>query len=522
MKNVEILGGTIPDHCWKYSGQEHATPDQERRKLTELLADSERNLFDAVIVDDASRWSRDNKRSKEGLATLRKNGVQFFVGASQFDLFSPEHCLFLGMATEINEFHARQQTLKSTLNRIERAKQGIPTGGKFPYGRTFDYETCTWGVDEEKKQNIEWAADQYLKGVSMAKVARSLKMNHPNLWKILTKRCGDEWTLNFDIDQLNIHQAIELKIPRLLPPEIIDAIHQKAEANKTYTHGHIKHRYLLSRMIFCSACGYTMFGQTNHNKKRYYRHPRHRKKQCTLDFWVPADLIEKAVLVHLFKMFGDISNMKKAMLKAIPDAEQVRKFREKKVLLEKKLSGTKNEKNKLVRAIAKDLITDEDAKDEMQKIRDKESLLRREIEEINEYTRNIPTESQIERRAALIKRTIESAYESYGRLERMSYEDKRNLIETAFDGRDSQGRRFGIYVENTRGKNKEITFTIVGGFQGETIKARLPMLRSEMHDILGIESEAGEDYDPLTERPERKELNMLGKCHAYYGIGLYQ
>lgn len=24
-----IKGGYIPDHCWKYTGQEHATPDYE-------------------------------------------------------------------------------------------------------------------------------------------------------------------------------------------------------------------------------------------------------------------------------------------------------------------------------------------------------------------------------------------------------------------------------------------------------------------------------------------------------------
>ena len=27
---VEYLNGKIPKRCWKYSGQEHATPNQER------------------------------------------------------------------------------------------------------------------------------------------------------------------------------------------------------------------------------------------------------------------------------------------------------------------------------------------------------------------------------------------------------------------------------------------------------------------------------------------------------------
>ena len=33
---VERLNGTIPARCWGYSGQEHATPSQEREKLEQL------------------------------------------------------------------------------------------------------------------------------------------------------------------------------------------------------------------------------------------------------------------------------------------------------------------------------------------------------------------------------------------------------------------------------------------------------------------------------------------------------
>lgn len=52
---VQSLGGHIPENCWDYLGQEHATPNQERDKLDKLLEDSQHDLFDAVIVCDASR-----------------------------------------------------------------------------------------------------------------------------------------------------------------------------------------------------------------------------------------------------------------------------------------------------------------------------------------------------------------------------------------------------------------------------------------------------------------------------------
>ena len=101
---VDFLKGEIPKSCWTYSGQEHATADFERQKLNRLLADSGKGTFDAIIVCDVSRWSRDNRKNKEGLEILRQNGIRFFVGTTEFDLFSPQATLFLGMSTEMNEF----------------------------------------------------------------------------------------------------------------------------------------------------------------------------------------------------------------------------------------------------------------------------------------------------------------------------------------------------------------------------------------------------------------------------------
>jgi len=83
---INALEAEIPEECWKYSGQEHASPQMERNKLNQLLVDTSKGIFDAVIVCDASRWSRDNFKSKEGLEVLRQNGIRFFVGTTEFDL----------------------------------------------------------------------------------------------------------------------------------------------------------------------------------------------------------------------------------------------------------------------------------------------------------------------------------------------------------------------------------------------------------------------------------------------------
>ena len=205
---VKNLNGVIPESCWRYSGQEHATEGFERKILEQLLDDSGKDIFEAVIVTDASRWSRDNLKSKAGLKVFKKNGIKFFAGTSEFDLFDPQACLFLGLSAEIGEFFARQGAQKSLLNKIERAKRGIPTSGKLPYGRVYDKQKGVWSVDDKKTKNIRWAAERYLKGDSLWKLAATLNMNMSNLWKILKHRSGDEWEIHFRSKELNIDEIV--------------------------------------------------------------------------------------------------------------------------------------------------------------------------------------------------------------------------------------------------------------------------------------------------------------------------
>ena len=161
---VKNLGGIIPGHRWKYCGQEHATPDNERAKFKQLLLDSTKDLFDAIIVTDESRWGRDNKKSKEAIEILRDNEIMFFVMAKEYELHDPQSLFMLGVTTEFNEYAVRHLQRKSIRSRIAKAMRGIPTSGKLPYGRLFDKKTEIWAIDPEKEKIIKDAANRYLDG----------------------------------------------------------------------------------------------------------------------------------------------------------------------------------------------------------------------------------------------------------------------------------------------------------------------------------------------------------------------
>lgn len=485
---VNALGGMIPDYCWQYSGQEHATAGWEREKLGQLLKDASEGKFDAVIVADASRWSRDNQKSKEGLQVLRDNNIRFFVSRVEYDLYNPEQVFFLGMSSEIGEYQARTQNLKSITNRIERAKRGIPTSGKLPFGRTFDKKTGKWGIDQTKADEIKWAASQYLqKDRPINDIAKTLGMNASNLWKVLRHRSGSEWTIDFRNKDLNIDETVTIQIPPLLDQLTIEAIAEKAKANKTYTHGEIKNRYLLSRVIFCADCGYSLFGQTNKGGRRYYRHGRDRERPCSTTTWVVAEELEAAVLAHLFKMFGDINTLEQAILAAIPNSSDIESMQQEKDSLAKKLVGIAQKKKNVINSIANGTISDEEASELLNPLRSQETQFKSTIHTINQTLENIPSQKQIERKSKLLQKMISKFYKDYERLKEMTYEDKKHLIRHAFAGTDKLGNRLGVYVQYTKGKDKPWHYTIKGILP--EITGDLPMEEWEAKELLGVHFE---------------------------------
>jgi DNA invertase Pin-like site-specific DNA recombinase len=498
IKCVDQWGGTIPDHCWQYSGQEHATPEWERKKLDKLLADSDKDLFDAVICIDASRWSRDNRKSREGLDILRRNGIQFFVGTTEYDLYNPEHTFYLGISGELNEFQAKQQSLKSVLNRIEMAKRGIPVAGRLPSGRTFDKKTEKWGIDREYQKKIELAADMYLDGHGLKNIAKMLKISRTNLRKTLLERCGDKTTVTFDVPRFKIYESISIKIPPLLPQDTIDAIKAKMEANKTVHHAFIKNRYLMSRAILCGHCLRALYGDTR-GANQYYVHPK--KTDCKHFSKVPAAFIEDAVMVHLFTFFGNKSAMEEAIKSAVPDYSEIEKLKIHKIEMEQEIKKIQTAKDRLLDLAEKGAILESDIKERMTINREREYLLNAEIDSINTKLENVPSEKVIKRKADLLKCTIESIYSSGLEFSRMSFEEKRKLIQIAFSGRDHDGSRAGVYIKKDGAA--EWSFTIKGVFSGATISDYLPMQGWKANGMLGIEDD---NFDPFS-RSELKSLN---------------
>ena len=446
---VEQLQGVIPEHCWRYKGQEHATPAQERQILDQLMADCEKDLFDAIIVTDIDRFARDNKRVEEAVEIMKRTGIRFFDSTNELDLYNPNDKLRLTMWVAMGQWQADHQAKKSIQNRINRAKRGIPTAGHLPYGRRWDAKSETWSVDPNKQRIIKTAARRYLDGESIPTIAKSYGMNHANLNKILTRLSGTEWPINFNNDRLNIHETVMLEIPELLDSATRTAIHQRTELNKTYN-GVRKHYYLLSKFIRCAHCGYTLMGFTNHNGKLYYRHAnQERKRPCVHMRYIPAVELDTVVLVQLFEMFGDMKKIREAVERATPDADGRKILTTEQTQLHKDQERIQAGIQKLVDALISGTLSEDDIRQRRTKFEEQATGIETRLSQIEQQLVNVPDPEAVKRLSKLAKAVRADAIKQPGVLLRKEYALKRKLIEHAFSGTDSEGNPLGIFIEWT-------------------------------------------------------------------------
>ncbi len=482
-QTVGMLGGEL---VGVYGGQEHGTAGWERKQLDKMLDDARkpRRPFDAVMVCDTSRWSRDNVRSETGLDLLRDAGVKFYVLGSEYNLFDPQQRGLLAVSVVFGSMQAATQRQKSLLNRIARAQKGVPTA-RLPFGRTYDRVAKAWGVDAAKQAMIADVARRYLAGESLPALAREHRYNHSGLCRILRQDCGDSWAITFNAPKLNIREKVTLAVPRLLDVATEKAVKRRLEANRSYLHrppaaaegrGPLR-EYLLGGHVFCGGCGYALIGE--HLKgRRYYRHPKGRERPCPLTPppWVPADGLEGRVLTALMDMHSDPFAIVQAVRAAAPDNGKVLDTKKK---LEDDLARVRKGRDRVLGLVAKDVITDEQAEKQLGDLAGQEKALGDQLERLEDELGEPPPDltglerylwgdgCDYEELRKLIPAGLDDKAAKDQLLARHLLDNKR-LVKAVFGGPVPVGHPLGVYVtpagEARRFRGREYKFVMRGTF----------------------------------------------------------
>ena len=455
---------------------------KERHGLLECMYDGQDGKFDVLIVHRLSRFGRNARELLENYDHLKNADVELRSISEGIDFASKYGKAMLGMLAVIAELERdiiREQMLE---NRVAKGRRGIPTSGLLPYGRTYNKETGEWQAIEEDAAKIQWAAQEYLKGESVVTIAKKIGMHPDNLLRILKLRCGDTWTVNFK-DEV----PIVYNVPRLLPEEIIEQIHERIAFNRRNNRPDRNQRYLLAGFIRCEKCNRALLGLTA-NKNQYYGHYKH-VEECA-GFMVSAKKMHRAVFETIFENIVDVPSFENAIAESLPDEKMVTGLKNKIKVHEKNVKKIERDLDKLLDLALTGTLDKQTIRGREQKLIEQKNLLTEALQVAKRELNALPDVNHIKEDAERVRRELLERYGSKERLEEMSFEEKRELLHWVFEGKDKHGTHYGIYVSKEGShKQQKVDYFLYGKVTG---------LRTIKGDDINYQSNKEEEDDGKT------------------------
>jgi DNA invertase Pin-like site-specific DNA recombinase len=457
-KYVQDLGGTVARGGW-YVGQEHSTPGNDRALLDRLLADATAHRFNAIVVDDLSRWGRDNLRSELALQVLKDNDIKFYVGTMEYDLFSPLSYFMLQTGVSFNQLYAMVLAEKSIRSKLKRLEEGKPAVGSLPWGRTFEKQTGQWGIDPTKQKLIQGAARDFLNGALLSDISARMDVSESVLYRLLRGAAGSRWRVTLKPKKFpRLARQFTLAVPPLLDEATLHALAKRLQAGRAFHTAPVARRrqrerrvgaqdFLFRRMMYCGECGYMLScGRIGYNF--YYIHTRAKvtgqksddSVHCPAFSYIPRDPIEGNIMWTLFEYFGDKVKRRELIRKADADMNEMEKLRADLKSSRAELMGVQKQQERLVDQASRGVLPEDKIQGQMSRLLEREQALKDRIAEAQDRLDNAPTAEEVDEALKALsppRPTKKGAEEDleWSRLgtekhfrERMSFEDKGKLL----------------------------------------------------------------------------------------------
>ena len=163
----------------RYDDGGYSDGNTKRPGLTELLADIEAGLVDAVVVYKIDRLSRSIMDFAVLFKTFEKHHVSFVSVTQQIDTSNAAGRMMLNILMSFAQFE-REMSADRVRDKIYQAKQkGMWVGGVIPYGyKTVDKQLV---IEPVAAKAVEYAFKRYEELGSTLAVARELNAEHPRI-----------------------------------------------------------------------------------------------------------------------------------------------------------------------------------------------------------------------------------------------------------------------------------------------------------------------------------------------------
>ncbi|CAK4840645.1 unnamed protein product [Aphanomyces euteiches] len=138
-----------------------------------MFVDSDKGMFDIVIVHKLDRFSRDKYDSAKYKRKLKVNGIQLLSVTENLD-GSPESIILESVIEGMAEYYSKNLAREVMKGLKETAYQCKHTGGLPPIGYAVDAGTKKYIINEDERGIVETIFNMYDKGFGYNQIVTTL------------------------------------------------------------------------------------------------------------------------------------------------------------------------------------------------------------------------------------------------------------------------------------------------------------------------------------------------------------
>ena len=356
--------------------------NDNRPAFRQMLNDSDKGMFDVLLVYKTDRFARNRYDSAIHKTRLKKNKVQIEYAAEQIPNDSTA-VLIEGFLENLAEYYSVNLSENTKRGKYENALKKKSNGGVTPIGyKRIDGSLV---IDEEKAPIIRFIFQNYIDGISYANIIKNtrerygIKLSMSGLKLILQNEVytGKYIYNTYDGETFVYEDNHEAIVSR----ETYEKAKEKRLANKRSPNaGKGKRKYALSGLIKCGECGGHII--VSHSYKngepaffRLYCLNRKEHKNCN-NPTRKMEIVENAVIEAIKNKILDKKTIKTLAEKAcsLQEDNSLDKLKE----LQTELKNVQKSKNNIIAAIEQGVITPT-TKDRLQELEHLESDLQVKI-----------------------------------------------------------------------------------------------------------------------------------------------
>ena len=355
---AEKNGITIVKH---YIDRAISAKTDNRPEFQQMIKDSDKKLFDIVLVWKLDRFARNRYDSAHYEYQLERNHVKL-VSATEPISDSPAGIMVKSMLTGMAEYYSAELSEKVVRGMTENVLKGKYNGGTIPIGFKVDEEKF-FQVDPLKAPFVVEAFQRYNDGATMKELMnwlndsgvttnRNQKFTYNSVQKLLTNKryIGENHFKDIVMPD---------SIPAIVDKDLFEEVQQKIKKN---SRAPVRHKaeddYLLTTKLFCGMCGAMMFGEcgTGRNKvvHHYYKCATAKRFKTCKKKTVRKEWLEDLVVAETMKLIQDDAVIDAIVAEVLELQEQENTTLP---LLEKQMKEVENSIENMLNAIQAGVLT---------------------------------------------------------------------------------------------------------------------------------------------------------------------